>query len=256
MTTAPLGPDSPAVELVDVTKRYPARDLPALDGVSLTVAPGEFVTLMGPSGSGKSSLLNLMGALDVATSGRLVIYGRDLASAGDRDLTRIRREVCGFIFQQFHLIPSLTALENVLTPMVPTRRTTGRHRQRLAAATDALESVGLADKGAQLPGQLSGGEQQRVAIARALVMKPRLLLADEPTGNLDVSTSEQLLDLLDQLHVDHGLTLVVATHDPEVALRSDRVLGLVDGHLTVDLTVDDRLSSLQLHEALGYHIRR
>lgn len=250
----PPVPDSTAVELVDVVKRYPARELPALDGVTLSVRPGEFVALMGPSGSGKSTLLNLMGALDITTSGSLRIHGRDLASNSDRELTRIRRDVCGFIFQQFHLIPSLTALENVLTPMVPLRRGHGRHGNRVGAATDALASVGLADKASQLPGQLSGGEQQRVAIARALVMHPKLLLADEPTGNLDVRTSGQLLDLLDQLHRERAMTLVVATHDPEVALRAERVVGLTDGQVTADLGVAGHTRE-ELFDALGYHVR-
>jgi len=243
----------PAVELVNVGKRYPARELPALDGVSLVVQPGEFLALMGPSGSGKSTLLNLMGALDTSSAGELRVSGRSLATASERDLTRIRRDVCGFIFQQFHLIPSLTALENVLTPMVPLRRTHLRHRNRVAAAKDALNAVGLAEMASQLPGQLSGGEQQRVGIARALVMQPRLLLADEPTGNLDVTTSGQILDLLDQLHRDHGLTLIVATHDPEVALRAERVVGLTDGRLTADLAVQGH-SRQELFDALGYHL--
>lgn len=245
-----------AVELVDVVKTYPARQLPALDGVTVTVKSGEFIALMGPSGSGKSTMLNLMGALDTATSGHLTIMGHPLQRANDRTLTGIRRDVCGFVFQQFHLIPSLTALENVLTPMVPTRRAFGRHSQRVAAANEALGSVGLVGKGSQLPGQLSGGEQQRVAIARALVMRPHLLLADEPTGNLDVSTGGQILDLLSRLHAEHGLSLIVATHDPEVALRSSRVLGLVDGRLKVDLEVNDALEPNDLHDALGYHLGR
>ncbi len=246
-------PQPAAIELAQVIKRYPARELPALDGVTLTIAQGEFVALMGPSGSGKSTLLNLMGALDTATSGNLRIHGRELASTSERDLTKIRRDVCGFVFQQFHLIPSLTALENVLTPMVPLRRWHLRHGNRVAAAAGALDAVGLSGKGSQLPGQLSGGEQQRVAIARALVMNPRLLLADEPTGNLDVTTSGQVLDLLDRLHREHGMTLVVATHDPEVALRSERVVGLTDGQLSADLAVKDH-SRQDLFDALGYHL--
>ena len=242
-----------AVVLRDVVKRYPARELPALDGVSLEVPPGQFLALMGPSGSGKSTLLNLVGALDTASEGELHIYGRALAGASDKELTRIRRDVCGFVFQQFHLIPSLTALENVLTPMVPLRRRLGR--DRVASATEALAAVGLPDQASSLPGQLSGGEQQRVAIARALVMQPRLLLADEPTGNLDVRTSGQILTLLDDLHRSRGLTVVVATHDPEVALRAERVVGLVDGHVRTDLAVGEHHSREDLYDALGYHAR-
>ena len=254
MTASQTDPNRHVVRLEQVVKRYPSRNLPALDDVSLSIAPGDVVALMGPSGSGKSTLLNLIGALDTPTSGHLSIDGRDLGTATDRELTRIRRDVCGFVFQQFHLIPSLTALENVLTPMVPNRR--GTRARRVSAATEAMEAVGLVGKASQLPGQLSGGEQQRVAIARALVMQPRLLLADEPTGNLDLNTSGQILDLLDTLHRERGMTLVIATHDTEVALRAGRVLGLLDGRLALDLAVEPGHTSSDLNDALGYHIDR
>jgi ABC-type lipoprotein export system ATPase subunit len=240
-----------AVELTEVTKRYPARELPALDRVSLTIRAGDFAVLMGPSGSGKSTLLNLIGALDRPTEGEIRVHDRNLSTGRERELTRIRRDVCGFVFQQFHLIPSLTALENVITPLVPVRRPGDRVRR----AREALDAVGLADKPSQLPGQLSGGEQQRVAIARALVMQPRLLLADEPTGNLDVHTGETILGLLDQLQRERGMTLVLATHDPEVALRAHRVFGLVDGRLAADITITSQTDTHTLYDALGYHAR-
>jgi putative ABC transport system ATP-binding protein len=188
---------------------------------------------MGPSGSGKTTLLNLVGGLEIPSSGAIEVLGRTLTGASDQELTAYRRHTVGFVFQTFHLIPTLTALENVITPMVAVRTL----RNRKARARAGLESVGLGGQENQLPGELSGGEQQRVAIARALIMEPKLLLADEPTGNLDVTTAASILDLIDRIRRDRDLTVLLATHDPAVALRADRVIGLNDGKMEADVSV-------------------
>lgn len=221
----------PLVRMEDVTKEYPlgAARVVALRGVSLTVAPGEFLAIVGPSGSGKTTLLNLMGALDLPTRGRVVVDGVDLGTLkGDR-LADFRRERIGFVFQLFHLIPDLTALENVMVPLIPYRHRLKFNLER--RARELLEAVGLGDRWRHLPGQLSGGEQQRVAIARALIGNPRLLLADEPTGNLDSRTGGEIMDLLRRLNREHGLTLVVATHNPDIVAQADRVIRLRDGQI-------------------------
>lgn len=228
-----LAPAVAAVAIHGLVKSYRGRGLPALDEVTLRVDDGELVALMGASGSGKSTLLNLIGALDTATSGAIHVFGRPLGQLSDAELTTVRRETIGFVFQQFHLVPTLTALENVITPMIADRRI----RQRADLATRALADVGLSGKERQLPGQLSGGEQQRVAVARALVMQPRLLLADEPTGNLDARTGAEILDLLLRLRSERQMTVILATHDAAVALHVDRVIALADGHIIHDLTV-------------------
>ena len=221
------------VEIRHAVKRYPTRPLPALDDVTLEIAAGEFVALMGPSGSGKSTLLNLIGALDVATEGEVLVGRESLSGLTDAELTVYRRRSVGFVFQTFHLIPALTALENVMTPMVAERA----FRHRTTKAKAALESVGLAGKEMQLPGEMSGGEQQRVAIARALVMEPALLLADEPTGNLDARTGDEIVRLLTSVSSARGMTVLLATHDAQVALAADRVVGLADGRVVVDVPV-------------------
>lgn len=224
---------STAVELRDVVKQYPTRELPALAGVSFSVSVGELVALMGPSGSGKSTMLNLIGALDSPSAGSIDVFGRSLAGASDNELTAFRRNTVGFVFQTFHLIPALTAVENVMTPMVADRGLRGRAER----AVEALDAVGLAGKSRSLPGELSGGEQQRVAIARALVMQPRLLLADEPTGNLDARTGAAILDLIEAVRSERDMTVLLATHDIAVARRADRVGALADGALTADVYV-------------------
>lgn len=221
------------VEVVNLVKRYPTRPLPALSGVTLSVAGGEFVALMGPSGSGKSTLLNLVGALDSPTEGEIFVGGSPLGGLDDAELTAYRRRSLGFVFQTFHLIPALTALENVMTPMVAERGL----RHRTARAREALEAVSLAGKESQLPGEMSGGEQQRVAIARALVMQPALLLADEPTGNLDARTGEDVVRLLTEVSAARGVTVLLATHDPRVALAAERVIALEDGRVLMDIPV-------------------
>jgi len=217
------------IRLEHVARVFPVGDteVRALDDVSEHVAPGEHVAIMGPSGSGKSTLLNVIGCLDRPTAGRYVLDGREVSGLDDAELTLVRREVIGFVFQSFHLVPRLTAAENVELPMV----FAGIPRdERRARVTAGLQAVGLAPRMDHRPDQLSGGERQRVAVARAMVMRPRLLLADEPTGNLDSRSGQQALELLDRLHAD-GLTLVVVTHDANVARRAGRVILMRDGRI-------------------------
>jgi len=215
-------------QLRDVTKLYrqgPAT-IRAVDGVDLDIAAGEFVVVEGSSGSGKSSLLQLLGGLDRPTSGQLDFEGEDLAGLPDRRLANLRLQAFGFVFQQFNLIPTLTGAENIEVALAPTGAKRGERRRR---AAELLDQVGLADRGEHLPSQLSGGEQQRVAIARALANQPRVLLADEPTGNLDTRTGEQLFDLIEGLWRSHGLTVILVTHDPRIASRAPRSLHMRDG---------------------------
>jgi putative ABC transport system ATP-binding protein len=199
----------------------------ALDGVSEHIRAGEHVAIMGPSGSGKSTLLNVVGCLDRPDAGKYWLDGREVGTLSDQELTEVRRSLIGFVFQAFHLVPRLTAAENVELPMVFAGLPRAERRRRVEAA---LRSVGLADRAGHRPDQLSGGERQRTALARSTVMGPRVLLADEPTGNLDTASGRQILDLLDRMN-DDGLTLVVVTHDPSVARRADRIVVLVDGRV-------------------------
>jgi putative ABC transport system ATP-binding protein len=200
----------------------------ALDGVDLTVEPGEVVALEGPSGSGKTTLLQLLGALDRASEGHVRFEGRELGTLGDRELSELRLRAFGFVFQQFNLIPTLTAVENVEAKLAPVGVSRSELRERAAAL---LEEVGLAERAQHLPPQLSGGEQQRVAIARALVAEPRVVLADEPTGNLDSATGAEVVDLLTGLAAERGTTVIVATHDVELAARAPRRLAMRDGRI-------------------------
>lgn len=201
----------------------------ALDAVTIEVAAGEFVAITGPSGSGKSTLLNLIGTLDRPTSGRVVVDGVDVSTLRGNALADFRRERIGFVFQMFHLVPTLTALENVMLPLVPYRR--GLKFRLQERARELLETVGLGDRLHHLPGQLSGGEQQRVAIARALINTPKVILADEPTGNLDSRAGAEIVALLRQLNRERGVTVLVATHNDAVAQAADRILRLRDGRL-------------------------
>ncbi len=197
-----------------------------LKGISLEVTRGETLGLVGPSGSGKSSLLMLLGGLERATGGRVEVLGHDLTALGEDALARFRRHNMGVVFQSFHLIPTMTALENVATPLE-----LAGHADAFDRAEAELEAVGLAARGGHYPAQLSGGEQQRVALARAAAPRPQILLADEPTGNLDGTTGAAIMDLLFGLRDRHGATLVLVTHAPELAARCDRVIELVDGRL-------------------------
>ncbi|MFA7197975.1 MAG: ABC transporter ATP-binding protein [Methanoculleus sp.] len=219
----------PIVRFEDVTRLYPlpAGDVVALDHVTLTVEPGEFIAVMGPSGSGKSTLLNMMGCLDVPTSGKIYLSGQEISSMSDDDLTRLRRDRIGFIFQQFNLIPLLSAVENVEFPLL---LTTGREESRRRAIT-VLRMMHLDDAlFSHRPGELSGGEQQRVAIARALVNDPDLLLCDEPTGNLDSKTGTAIMEILAAENRE-GKTIIMVTHDPGVAAYARRTIRIVDGRL-------------------------
>ena len=218
-----------AVVLRDVRRDYPLGDEPvhAVRGVSLEIADGEYVAVVGPSGCGKSTLLNLVGAIDRPTAGQVEIAGRDVSRLRDAEATRFRLLHVGFVFQRFYLLPALSALENVLLPMAEAGVPRAERRERAAGL---LAYVGLAARARHRPSQLSGGEQQRVAIARALANRPRLLLADEPTGELDAATGAEVIALLGRLNAE-GTTVVVVTHDDELAAAARRVVRMRDGRI-------------------------
>ena len=220
----------PVVEALGVSKVYrlDGVEVRALDGVDLVVERGDSVAIMGPSGSGKSTLLGLVGGLDRPTSGTMRFDGRDVTGLSEDELASVRNQVVGFVFQSFQLLARTPAVANVGLPLVYRGLGRGERRQ---LATEALQSVGLGHRLQHRPSQLSGGEQQRVAIARALVTEPAMLLADEPTGNLDSRSGEEVLDLLGRLHAERGLAVVVVTHDREVAARFRRRVTLRDGRL-------------------------
>jgi putative ABC transport system ATP-binding protein len=224
----------------DVSKVYQMGDVEvhALRGVTVPLYEGELMVLLGPSGSGKSTLLNILGALDVPSSGQVLYQGRDIATAGDRELTEFRRENVGFVFQFYNLVPSLTARENIAlvteiseTPLDP---------------TEALELVGLTDRMDHFPAQLSGGEQQRVAIARAVAKQPKILLCDEPTGALDFKTGIRVLEVIDEVNRSLGTTTAVITHHAPIASMADRVVALSDGRVASDRTNDEKVSPAEL----------
>jgi putative ABC transport system ATP-binding protein len=229
---AALVATEPVIALEDVRKVYAmgSVEVQALRGVSLSIEPGEYVAVMGPSGSGKSTLMHILGCLDVPTSGRYLLAGEDVGAMDDVELAEIRNRRIGFVFQQFNLLPSLTAARNVELPLsyASVDRDTRRRRAR-----EALERVGLADRLDHRPGELSGGQQQRVAVARALATDPSLLLADEPTGNLDSAATEDVLALFDELH-RAGRTVVLITHEADVADRAARIIRLRDGAVLSD----------------------
>ncbi len=214
------------LENVDKIYRTDRIETLALHDINLEVREGEFVSIMGPSGCGKSTLLNLIGLLDRPTSGRLELEGQHINGSGDRKLAGLRNEKLGFIFQSFHLIPDLTVLDNVEIPLLY-RRIGSKQRRKLALA--ALDRVGLGSRVHHFPTQLSGGQQQRVAIARAIVGKPRIVLADEPTGNLDSAMGEEVMDILHSLNETDGTTIVMVTHDERFASRTNRIVRLFDG---------------------------
>jgi putative ABC transport system ATP-binding protein len=215
-----------------VTKRYTrAKDtVHALDGVDLTIGDGDRLVIQGPTGGGKSTLLQMLGGLDRPTSGEVFLDGTDLATLSEARLTRVRSENIGFVFQSFNLIPTLTAQENVETALVPLGI---RTKERRELAAEALHSVGLGERLGHLPGEMSGGQQQRVAIARALVKKPKVLLADEPTGNLDEGMRDEIMDVLERLWKEHGLTFVMVTHDSAIAKKAPRLATIRKGKITV-----------------------
>ncbi|PZV18899.1 MAG: macrolide ABC transporter ATP-binding protein [Pseudanabaena sp.] len=200
-------------------------DVPVLKGINLSVEDGEYVAIMGTSGSGKSTLMNIIGCLDRPTSGSYILDGTDLTSLDDDELADIRNQYIGFVFQQFNLLPKLTALENVMLPMIYAEVS---RSERVKSATEALEKIGLGDRLTNRPSQLSGGQQQRVAIARALVNHPALVLADEPTGALDSKTSHEIMNLLTELN-QQGTTIALVTHDAAVAAQTKRIIRMQDG---------------------------
>ena len=227
----------PLIELADVRKRYNLgrpNETEVLHGVSLRLVAGEFAALIGPSGSGKSTLLNLIGLLERLTSGSLRIQGQEMAGLDDAGLTRQRRQTLGFVFQFHHLLPAFSALENVTLPMLMREGRVGR--SALERARALLDAVGLGEAMHKRPGELSGGMQQRVAIARALVLSPPLVLADEPTGNLDRHASDEVFALLRRMHAELNTSFLIVTHDPRLAARCDRLIELVDGHIERDGT--------------------
>jgi putative ABC transport system ATP-binding protein len=218
--------------LTGVTKLYHKgrETVPAVTGVDVIVGDGEWLAVQGRTGHGKTTLLNLLGGLDRPTQGSIELDGTSLGALPEAKLTRVRAKSIGFIFQTFNLIPTLTAAENVEAALIPLGTGQAERRRRVAAA---LESVGLADRATHLPGQLSGGQQQRAAIARALVKDPAVVLADEPTGNLDEDTRDDIIALLEHLWRERGLTLILVTHDSAIARRAQRTAVMTDGHLTI-----------------------
>ena len=221
--------DRPLIELVDVTKVYGLGqvEVRALQGVSLSIRKGEMVAIVGRSGSGKSTLMNIIGCLDVPTSGRYILEDEDVVGMSDDHLAEIRSRKVGFVFQTYSLLPRLTAIANVALPLMYG----GGGKER---STAALERVGLGDRASHRPAELSGGEQQRVGIARALVKEPAILLADEPTGNLDRATGMEIMSIIARLNHDDGLTVVFVTHDPDMARLSQRVVSMEDGRVADD----------------------
>jgi putative ABC transport system ATP-binding protein len=226
-------------KLVGVTKDYQknGRSVGALRGVDLVIEDGEWLAIQGRTGHGKTTLLQMLGGLDRPTSGAVEFDGRDLAGMAERQVTKVRAASFGFIFQTFNLIPTLSARENVEAALVPLRV---RSAQRRSRADQALADLGLAERARHLPTELSGGQQQRVAIARALVKQPQVLLADEPTGNLDVDTRDEIMALLDKLWRERGLSMVLVTHDASVAQRAQRVGVMKHGRLNIQLTPSRR----------------
>ena len=231
------------IELDDVTKVYAMGEVAvnAVAGISMSVEPGELLSIVGPSGSGKSTLMNIIGCLDVPTAGRYVLEGDDVGQLSDNQLAELRGQKIGFIFQTYNLLPRLSALANVQLPLLYGGGKDGRQR-----SIAALEKVGLGPRLKHRPVELSGGEQQRVGIARALVKNPSIILADEPTGNLDTKSGNDIMDVLYQLHNEDGITVLIVTHDPEVAASTNRVVSMRDGFVVGDQTSGEYIRSLSI----------
>jgi putative ABC transport system ATP-binding protein len=232
-----MTPGVPVVAVEDARREYRLDGLsvPALRGVTLAIDPGDYLAIVGPSGSGKSTLMHLLGGLDRPTSGRLLLGGRDVSSLSPAELARQRNQVIGFVFQSFHLLTRTSARDNVALPLIYRGM---RRAQRRRRAEEMLARVGLSHRLSHRPSQLSGGEQQRVAIARALVTEPAVLLADEPTGNLDSASGESVLALLEEFNAERGVALAVVTHDRQIAARARRQITMRDGIVVSELTRD------------------
>lgn len=224
--------DSHLIEIRNIEKIYKVGtiEVPALRGINMMVRPNEYVAIMGPSGSGKSTLMNLIGCLDTPTNGNYILAGEDVSRLSDNRLAEIRNRRIGFVFQTFNLLPRATGLHNVELPLVYAGKSIGMRRQK---AKEALAAVGLADRGHHRPNELSGGERQRVAIARALVNDPSLILADEPTGNLDSTTGEEIMSIFDTIY-QQGNTIILVTHEEYIARKAKRIVRLLDGRIAKD----------------------
>ena len=227
------------INLTDVSKKYDMGSVVvnALTGINLTIARGEFISITGPSGSGKSTLMNILGCLDVPTSGHFYFDGQNISQLNDSGLARIRNRMIGFVFQTYNLLPRLTALQNVELPLIY-----GNVRNRKKLAAESLDRVGLADRSDHLPTELSGGQQQRVGIARALATEPSVLLADEPTGNLDSRSTREIIKIIQELNISQNLTVILVTHEPEIARLANRSINIVDGAI-----VEDRINNCLLY---------
>jgi putative ABC transport system ATP-binding protein len=234
----------PLLETQELTKEYRVGEniVHALRGVSLGIDAGEFVTVVGPSGSGKSTFMHILGCLDRPTGGRFLMNGRDVSTLPPDELARVRNEMIGFVFQGFNLLARTSAVENVELPLLYTRRGVVQGGERRKLAMEALAAVGLTDRADHHPNQLSGGQQQRVAIARALVASPSVLLADEPTGNLDTATSHEVMEIFARLRRERGLTIVVITHERDIAAYGSRTIDFRDGKVTSDVHHDQTLA--------------
>ena len=240
----PAPPGTPAVQTIDLTKVYRVghTDYPALKGINMKIQKGEFVAIMGPSGSGKSTLLNLIGALDRQTSGKVLVDGIDLRKLGEDKLSQLRNRKLGFVYQSFNLIQRLTSVENVEMPLIARGMP---ERARRNKSLKMLSAVGLASKTTKRPTELSGGEQQRVAIARALVTQPTLIIADEPTGNLDSKTTQEVVDQFISVNKQFGTTILVVTHNPDIAERTQHIISIRDGLIERD----EYLQKMDLYSA-------
>jgi len=236
------------IEITNLTKVYGVGNVAvhAVRGVNMTVEQGEFVAIMGSSGSGKSTLMNILGCLDRPTSGTYILDGEDVSRLSKNQLASVRNRKIGFVFQSYNLLPRLTAAKNVVLPMMYNGHSRTSDKERTEHAIAMLESVGLSDRAHHKPNELSGGQQQRVAIARALINNPSIILADEPTGNLDTHSSMEIMDVLHQLH-DRGTTLVMVTHEVDIASRATRVIYLQDGQI-----VSDRMDASRTAAAYGH----